>query len=140
MEQETSEITENGAHDRSYIKRIALISVILITISGVVLLGLSVYRMVIAHDNLTSALSVRGGYKSNSVDPKPYLHKSQLDIPKTLLYYLKHPFTDEFRLIYIKRGYVVCRATLNQDTLRWYLLIPHETLWPKKKKSSTDEE
>lgn len=103
------------------------------------LLGSGVYRMIIAHDNLTAALSIANGYSSNSVDPKPYLHKAQLDIGATMLLFLKDPFNQEFQLVYVKRGFIVCRATLKPGSTRWYLEIPDETLWWKQPKPEKNE-
>ncbi|MBN2383930.1 hypothetical protein JXQ70_13725 [bacterium] len=116
------------------IKRIVMLVFLLILVISIILIGSSVYRLIIGHNLLVDALEIRGGYRSNSVDPKPYLNKAQLDIPNTLMYYLAHPLTADFRLIYIKRGYTVCRATLKSKNGFWYLEIPDETRWPKKAK------
>ncbi|MFC1851483.1 hypothetical protein ACFL27_14905 [candidate division CSSED10-310 bacterium] len=90
--------------------------------------GLALMRVIQSHHELITALSTRGGFKSNIVDPKPYLYRASVKLLPSIAFFLVNPFRKERHLIYCKREFIVCRASHQGDEKGWYLEIPLEIL------------
>lgn len=86
--------------------------------------GIALFKIIQNHKTLVGALKRRGGYYSNLIDPKPYLRNASIMFSKTYKNYIFNPFSNDNKLVYTKKGYIVCYAHFDTKFGKWYFLIP----------------